>query len=90
MVVTVITHRLKKMEEQEQLAQLQQQQQQQFGFNPAGGTFDTGSTNPFAYMQPTMTPQQLMAMQQSLYGGMGGINDDFMYMTMMNRLNSLN
>ena len=81
----------KKQEEQEQLAQLQQQQQAAMqGYNPAGGTFDTGSTNPFSNMQPTMTPQQLMAMQQALYGGMGGINDDFMYMTMMNRMNSLN
>ena len=75
----------KKMEQEEQLAQLQTQQNQ-YTNNPYG-TFDTGSTNPFAYMQPTMTPEQLMQLQQSLYGGMGGMNDDFMYMTMMNKLN---
>ena len=67
----------KKMEQEEQLAQQQQQ-----GYPT---TFDTGSTNPFSAYQPTLTPQQLMAMQQALYGGGGSLNDDFMYMTMMNR-----
>lgn len=38
--------------------------------------FDTGSTNPFA--QPTMTPEQLMALQQQLYGSAGAFRDDFM------------
>lgn len=38
--------------------------------------FDTGSTNPFS--QPTMTPEQLMALQQQLYGSAGAFKDDFM------------
>lgn len=84
-LVTGKSYSEKKQEEEEQLAQLQQQQQQYY---QQGGSFDTGTTNPFAAIQPTMTPQQLLAMQQMLYGGMGGMNDDFMYMTMMNRLNN--
>lgn len=78
----------KKQEQEELITQQQQaaQQAQQQGYYPAGSSFDTGSTNPFA--QPTMTPQQLAYMQQQLYGGMGGMNDDLMYMTMMNKINN--
>ena len=61
------------------------------------------TTNPYAqvgslgtsginYAQPTMTPQQLLAMQQMLYsGGLGNpMDQDFMAMTSgMNRLNYL-
>ena len=63
----------------------------------------TQTTNPYAqvgssgtsginYVQPTMTPQQLLAMQQMLYsGGFGNpMDQDFMAMTSgMNRLNYL-
>lgn len=82
------SHSEKKMEQEELLAQQQeqlQQQMQQAGYQ--GGSFDTGTTNPFATYQPTMTPQQLAQMQQMLYGGMGGLNDDFMYLTMKNQYN---
>ena len=72
------------MDEEEQLAQVQAQQEQlmqqyqQAQMPQVGGSFDTGTTNPFA----TYNPTQLAAMQQQLYGG-GGMSDDYMYQMMM-------
>ena len=77
------------MQNQQQLSQMQnpylQQNQYQGMSNKATGV---GNSN---FTQPTMTPQQLMAMQQMLYssGGFGSpMDQDFMAMTSgINRLN---
>ena len=88
--VTGKSYSEKKMDEEEQLAQVQAQQEQlmqqyqqaqqaqQAQMTQVGGSFDTGTTNPFA----TYNPTQLAAMQQQLYGG-GGMSDDYMYQMMM-------
>lgn len=75
--------------QQEQAEQIQAMMQQynplyaQNNFNPQ--QMQTGVTNP---MQPTMTQQELMALQQQLYGNTGALNDDFMANASgINRLN---
>lgn len=76
-------------------AQKQQQAiMQQYSMNPFGVCMGMPNTTTAQQMpnipQPTMTPQQLMAMQQMLYaGGMTNpMDQDFMAMTSgMNRLN---
>lgn len=65
-LVTGKSHSEKKMAAQQNA---QQQQDRHF---------DTGSTNPFA--QTTMTPEQLMMLQQQLYGK-NSYSDDFMAKT---------
>ena len=69
----------------EQQAQLLQQQlAQQYGPMYAQNQFGTQT----AGMTPTMTQQQLMALQQQLYGSGNAMNDDFMAnATGINKLN---
>lgn len=75
--------------QQQQIAQ--QQAMMQFNTNPFGT--NTNITQPqFNIPRPTMTPQQLMAMQQMLYNNSmaNPMDQDFMAMTSgMNRLNYL-
>ncbi len=87
------THSEKKAEAEE--AQKQQQAMMQgYGINPFGtpsyNGINTQPANPFNIPQPTITPQELMAMQQMLYGGgmTNPMDQDFMAMTSgLNRLN---
>ncbi len=76
---------LAQAEEAEQQAQLLQQQlAQQYGPMYAQNQFGTQS----AGMAPTLNQQQLMALQQQLYGSGNAMNDDFMAnATGMNKLN---
>ena len=56
-------------------------------FGPAQSSL---AFNQFSVPQPTMTPQQLMAMQQQLYGGSltSPMDQDFMAMTCgLNKVN---
>jgi len=63
---------------------LQQQLAQQYGPMYAQNQFGTQS----AGMAPTLNQQQLMALQQQLYGSGNAMNDDFMAnATGMNKLN---
>lgn len=89
------SHSEKKAEAEEaqkqQLAQQQAMMQQQYGFNPYL-TYAQGNaaSNPFNMPQPTVSPQELMAMQSALYGQGAGspLDQDFMAMTSgLNRLN---
>lgn len=76
-------------EQIEQMAQMQQQMLQQPGMYQTNPYAQTAS-NPFQMPQPTMTPQQLMAMQNMLYNNAmnGSMDQDFMAMTSgINRLN---
>ena len=82
--------------EAEQLAMAEQQmlmqQQQQMMANPYAQNPFMGAQTSVAQCQPTMTPKQLMMMQQMLYngGGTSPMDQDFMAMTSgMNRLNYL-
>lgn len=86
--VTGKSHSEKKAEAE----QIQQNMLNSQGFGPQQGYVSPtyAQINPFKMPQMTMTPQQLMQMQQMLYsGGMGDpMNQDFMEMTSgMNRFN---
>ncbi len=86
------SHSEKKAEAEEALKQQQAMLQQQYGMNPFGaGIPNTQGTQPQINMpQATMTPQQLMALQQMLYSGAmaNPMDQDFMAMTSgINRLN---
>lgn len=71
-------------EEQQQQAMAQAMQQQgmqmpQVGQNSEAGQLAQNTTIPQMNIPtPTIAPQQLMAMQQQLYGSSGAMNDDFM------------
>ncbi len=70
-------------EEQQQQAMAQSMQQgaqiPQPGQGIASGQFAQNTTMPQLNMPtPTISPQQLMAMQQQLYGSSGAMSDDFM------------
>lgn len=89
------SHSEKKAEAEENVAETQQEYTDQIVNNPyaqyPAQTGYTTGTN-YNYIQPTMTPQQLLAMQQMLYsGGFGSpMDQDFMAMTSgINRLNYL-
>lgn len=95
-LVTGKSHSEKKAEAQEkQQALLEQQQQMMQGMMPQmSGQMGTNQPslafNQFSVPQPTMTPQQLMAMQQQLYGGRltSPMDQDFMAMTSgLNKVN---
>ena len=84
----------KKKAEAEAQVQSTMEQQQNTGAITANPYVQTGNygMSGLNYAQPTMTPQQLMAMQQMLYsGGLGNpMDQDFMAMTSgINRLNYL-
>lgn len=86
------SHSEKKAEMEEALKQHQTMLQQQYAMNPFGtGIPHTQGIQPqINTPQPTMTPQQLMALQQMLYSGATAnpMEQDFMAMTSgMNRLN---
>ena len=86
------SHSERKAEAEEALKQQQVMLQQQYGMNPFGaGISNTQGIQPQINMpQATMTPQQLMALQQMLYSGAmaNPMDQDFMAMTSgMNRLN---
>lgn len=89
------SHSEKKAEaEQAQLAQQQQQQtmMQQYGANPyaAAQMANNPSANKFSIPQPTVSAQELMAIQRALYSQGAGnpMDQDFMAMTSgINRLN---
>ena len=92
-LLTGKSHSEKKEElKTQQEALLQQQQQMMQMPQMTGMTGMTGGipqANQFTVPQMTMSPQQLMAMQQQLYGGgTSAMNDDFMAITSgMNKLN---
>ena len=71
-------------EEQQQQAMAQAMQQQgmqmpQVGQNSEAGQLAQNTTIPQINIPtPTIAPQQLMAMQQQLYGSSGAMSDDFM------------
>ena len=88
------SHSEKKAEaEQAQKQQLSQQQMmmQQYGANPMSSPMMTNpAANQFSIPQPTVSPQELMAMQRALYSQGAGnpLDQDFMAMTSgINRLN---
>ncbi len=88
------SHSEKKAEvEQAQKQQLEQQQMmmQQYGANPMSSPMMTNpAANQFSIPQPTVSPQELMAMQRALYSQGAGnpLDQDFMAMTSgINRLN---
>ena len=90
------SHTEKKAEaEEQQQAMLEQMQQAQQGIEyPQQGAYSSQNQTvpPITTPQMTMTPQQLMAMQQQLYGGglTSPMDQDFMAMTSgINRLNYL-
>ncbi len=87
------SHSEKKAEAEAQV-QSTMEQQQHTGAITANPYVQTGNNgiSGINYVQPTMTPQQIMAMQQMLYsGGFGNpMDQDFMAMTSgINRLNYL-
>ncbi len=78
-------------EAEAKVAEAQQQYAEQVN-NPYTQYAAQSAANGVSYPQPTMTPQQLLAMQQMLYGGGFGspMDQDFMAMTSgINRLNYL-
>lgn len=88
------SHSEKKAEaEQAQKQQLSQQQMmmQQYGANPMSSPMMTNpAVNQFSIPQPTISPQELMAIQRALYSQGAGnpLDQDFMAMTSgINRLN---
>ena len=95
-LITGKSHSEKKAEaEEQQQALINNQQQALEGMQQQIAQQNTmqypiGTTNPFATAQPTMTPQQLMALRQQLYNGgaISPMDQDFMAMASgLNRIN---
>ena len=95
-LITGKSHSEKKAEaEEQQQALINNQQQALEGMQQQiaqqnAMQYPIGTTNPFATAQPTMTPQQLMALRQQLYNGgaVSPMDQDFMAMASgLNRIN---
>ena len=95
-LITGKSHSEKKAEaEEQQQALINNQQQALEGMQQQiaqqnAMQYPIGTTNPFATAQPTVTPQQLMALRQQLYNGgaVSPMDQDFMAMASgLNRIN---